>query len=158
MTTRRSFPYHRGVAPMMWVLFALSIIELFATHFFVTMKWPHVGWPLTILSGAGVVWIFVWIRSFRRLPHVLDDGSLLLRLGNLRRVSIDITNIERIRRGWEAGAAEQRGAINLAGIAYPNRCIELNEPVRKGAQRVFVLVDNPDEFDVAMSGAGVVIV
>ena len=150
MTDRREFPYHEGVAPMMWVLFALSLIELLAVHFFVALKWPWIGWPLTILSAIGAVWLVYWILSFRRLPHALEGETLMLRLGTLKAVKLQLSDIAGVSMHWEDGATTARDAINLAGIAYPNRCVELREPIRKGRKRVFVRFDRPAEFDHAL--------
>lgn len=142
---------------MMWVLFALSLIELVVVHFFVALKWPLIGWPLTIVSAIAAIWLVVWIRSFQRLPHRLDDEGLLLRLGNLKSVRVDIADITRIARGWESGATNAKDAINLVGIAYPNRCIELAKPIEKGRRRVFIRLDHPDKFDTALTEAGVTV-
>ncbi len=142
---------------MMWVLFALSLLELLAIHLFVALKWPLIGWPLTIISGLGAVAILFWIRSFRTHPHALSDGRLHLRFGSLKAIDLDLSNIARVRRGWEQGALEGRGIVNLAGIAYPNRCIELCRPIKKGCNRVFVLLDEPDTFDQALVECGIAI-
>ncbi len=141
---------------MMWVMFALSLLELIAVHFFVAIKWPYVGWPLTIISAIGAIGILVWIRSFRKKPHRLADGQLTLNFGSLKSVTLDLANIARIKRGWEQGALEKKGHINLAGIAFPNRCIELVEPLEKGKTRVFVRLDDPGAFDDALSDCSVV--
>ena len=154
---RTTFDYHRGVAPMMWVIFALTLIELIAVHLFVTLTWPWIGWPLTILSVIISVWMVFWIRSFPRLPHVLDADGLLLRLGRLKSVTVELSNIARVVRGWEDGATTAKNGINLAGIAYPNRCIELASPTGKGKSRVFVRLDAPDAFDAALGDAGIAI-
>ena len=140
---------------MMWVLFALSIIEMFVVHFFVALNWPYIGWPLTIISAVGVVGIFFWIRSFKARPHVIENGCLTIRLGNLKSVRLELSNIARVKRSLEPGALEQKNTINFAGIAYPNRAIELIEPVRSGRHRVFVRLDQPSEFDLALEARGV---
>ncbi|MBV7259825.1 hypothetical protein [Erythrobacter crassostreae] len=137
-------------------MFALSLLELVAVHFFVAIKWPYIGWPLTILSAIGALWILVWIRSFRSRPHSLSGNQLTLNFGNLKSVQLDLANIARIKRGWEQGALEKKDHINLAGIAFPNRCIELLEPLEKGRSRVFVRVDDPGAFDDALGDSGVV--
>ncbi len=140
---------------MMWVLFALSLIELAAVHIFVALKWPWIGWPLTILSAAGAAAILLWIRSFRTRPHVLSADRLHLRFGSLKAIDLDLSNIERVTRGWEQGALDGRGIVNLAGIAYPDRCILLNEPIGKGRARVFVRLDQPEAFDQALEERGI---
>ncbi|MEM6477208.1 MAG: hypothetical protein AAF687_13700 [Pseudomonadota bacterium] len=154
---RVTFDYHRGVAPMLWVVFALSLIELIAVHLFVTLTWPWIGWPLTILSLIISVWMVIWIRSFPKLPHVLGADGLLLRLGRLKSVRVELSEIARVIRGWEDGATTAKNGINLAGIAYPNRCIELVSPIEKGKMRVFIRLDDPGAFDAALGDAGIAI-
>lgn len=156
MIAPQRFGYHRGIAPMIWVMFGLTLFELIAVHFFVAIKWPHIGWPLTIVSAISAVWILFWIRSFRTKPHTLSGNMLTLNFGNLKSVGLELENIARVRRGWEQGALEKKGHINLAGIAFPNRCIELSHPLDKGRNRVFVRLDAPDEFDEALMQCGVV--
>jgi hypothetical protein len=41
-----TFAYHRGVAPMAWVLFGLASIELVVVHLLVALRWPWLAWPL----------------------------------------------------------------------------------------------------------------
>ncbi|MBD3728108.1 MAG: hypothetical protein IE933_00195 [Sphingomonadales bacterium] len=136
-------------------MFALSLVELFAVHFFIALRWPMIGWPLTILSAAAAVWMVFWIRSFRRLPHGLDRDGLTLRLGLLKGTRVDLAQIARVSRGWEQGAVKARDAINLAAISYPNRCIELAGPIRRGKSRIFIRLDEPEGFDSAMLEAGI---
>ena len=155
MSEREEFHYNQGVAPMMWMIFALSIVELIAVHLFVALKWPYIGWPLTILSAIGAVFILIWIRSFRQRPHVLGSKTLELNFGNLKSVCIALADIARVRSSLEQGALDKKDALNLAGIAYPNRSIELMRPVEKMRTRIFVRVDDPGAFDVALEARGV---
>lgn len=140
---------------MMWVLFALALIELVAVHFFVALKWPLIGWTLTIISAIGVIWMFRWIRSFRARPHALDQDRLRLHFGNLKLIEIDLGNIASVTRGWEQGALDKKGIINFSGLAYPNRCIELAEPIERGKTRIFIRLDDPDAFDAALEARSV---
>jgi hypothetical protein len=150
MSDRQEFHYNQGVAPMMWVLFALSLLELVTVHFFIAYTWPHIGWPLTIVSAFGAVWILLWIRSFKTRPHCLDNDVLVLNFGRLRSVRIEIANIAKVTASFEPGALDQKGIINLAGIAHPNRGIELIAPLPRDRCRIFIRVDQPEDFDRAL--------
>lgn len=150
MSEIQDFAYHRSVAPMMWVFFVLCLIELVVVHLLVALAWPWIGWPLTILSAIGAIWILLGIRSFRRLPYRLDGDRLTVRFGNLKQVEVQLADIAKIRRGWEDGAVQAKNAINLAGLAYPNRCLELKEPIEPGKTRLFIRLDEPESFDAAM--------
>ena len=150
MKDAQEFAYNQGIAPMVWALFALSLIELVVVHLFVALRWPVVGWPLTIVSAIGAVWILFWIRSLRTKPHRISGTQLTLRLGNLKTVELDTRGIKRVLGSWEPGAIKAKDAINLAAIAHPNRCLELAEPLAKGKGRVFVRLDDPEAFDAAL--------
>jgi len=131
----------------MWVLFAIAIIELIAVHLLVALKWPLIGWPLSILSALGAVWILVWIRSFRTHPHVLDAEVLTLSLGRFKTVRLASSDIASVTASWEQGALQKSTALNLAGIAFPNRCIKLHQPTENGKAKVYIRLDEPDRFD-----------
>lgn len=138
---------------MVWVLFVLSLIELVVVHFLVALKWPMIGWTLTIISALGAVWLVRWILSFKRLPHELGDEGLTLHLGSLMSVDLDFDNIASIQTSFEPGALEKKGKLNLAFIAHPNRCFELKQPIMKDKARVYVRFDDPAAFDAAFDKA-----
>ena len=135
---------------MMWVIFALSLIELIVVHLFVALKWPLIGWTLTILSALSAIWLVFWILSFKRLPHQLRGDELTLRFGSMKRVALELGNIACVKTDWEQGALNQKTIINLAGIAHPNRCLELKQPIEKGKVRIFARFDDALSFDKAM--------
>lgn len=135
---------------MMWAFCSLAVIELVVVHVLVALRWPAIGWPLTVLSAASIVWLVFWIGSFRRLPHELTGGTLILRLGSLKSVRIALADIQRITASWEPGATGASDAVNLAAIAHPNRLLELSRPMPKKRDRVFVRFDDPAAFDEAM--------
>ncbi len=135
---------------MMWALAALSSIELLVVHLLVALRWPMIGWPLSLLSAAGLVWVVALIRSFSRRPHRLCEGVLHLYAGSLRHLVIPTANIARISADWEAGAHKGADAINLALIAHPNRMIELAEPLGR-RRRILIRLDDPSAFDAALA-------
>ena len=139
---------------MKWAIFFLSLIELAVVHIFVALKWPWIGWPLTIISAIGAVWLLVWIFSMKRTPHCLRDEQLVLRRGNMKTIVLELSNISNIRSSWEQGATDAKGTINLAGIAYPNRCFDLVAPIEKGKTQVFARFDDPQAFDDAVKLLG----
>ena len=143
---------------MMWVMFALSLIELAAVHLLVALRWPLVGWPLTIISAIGALYILYWIHSFRRRPHELDGDQITLRLGALKSVTVPLESIKRVRTEWEQGVLQAKSAVNLAGIAFPNRCLELNRPVKHSKTQVYVRLDQPEPFDQALTTRGIPVV
>lgn len=146
-----TFAYHRGIAPMMWAFASLAIIELVVVHFVVAMHWPSIGWPLTILSATGLVWLIAWIRSFAKRPHRLEGGVLHLYCGSLRHLGVPLENVARVESQWQAGAMRAPGAINLALIAHPNRVLHLEQPCGR-LRTIFLRLDDPVAFDAALAG------
>lgn len=155
MNEPTEFAYHRGMAPIMWVFFALAVIELFAVHLLVATRWPAVGWPLSILSGCGVLWIALLIRSLPRRPHRIEGKMLVLNFGSLHDVTLELANIAAVQSAWEAGGDKAADALKLSGIAYPNRCLVLAKPLPRGKARVFIRLDDPGSFDAALTARGV---
>ena len=155
MSDSEAFPYHQGLAPMMWVFFALALIELGVVHLLVATRWPAVGWSLSIISAVGVVWIVLLIRSLPHYPHRIEGNELVLHFGRLNRVAIELDNIVGLDGAWEAGGDKAADALRLSGMAYPNRCLVLAKPTARGKRRVFIRLDDPQAFDAALAALGV---
>lgn len=152
-----TFANHRGVVPMLAAFAGLATLELLLVHLFVALKWPRIGWPLTVVSAISLVWLIAWIRSWRRMPHELDGNLLILRMGSLRSMSLPLAAIEGISTKVSRDILKQPGTRNLVPVAFPNRLILLREPLpdRRRTIRVAVRVDDPASFDAALSAAGV---
>lgn len=152
---RVTFANDRGVTPMLWVFSALAVIEMIVMHLFVALKWPWIGWPLTALSALSVGWLVLWIRSWRRLPHELEDDVLTLHMGSLRSVRLPLSHIAAVTPSMADLRAP--GTRNLVPIAYPNRMIVLAAPSagRRPAGRYAVRIDDAAAFDAALAAAGV---
>ncbi|BEV00131.1 hypothetical protein [Novosphingobium olei] len=153
-----TFPYHRSVAPMVWALFGLAVLEMLAVHLLVSLKWPALAWPLTILTFLSLVWLVGWIRSFARLPHRLDGDVLVLHMGSLRRIELRLDQIAGILRDWPAGTLGAPDVRKLVPVAYPNRIIEVAEGALAGKRRRFAIrLDDPSPFDAAMTQHGIAV-
>lgn len=148
-----TFANHRGVVPLLWVFAGLAVLEMLAVHLFVALKWPAIGWSLTILSGLSVIWLVSWIRSWPRLPHELLPDRLRLHMGSLRSIDISLKQIAAI----EASPSQERikavRARNMVPLAHPNRLIRLTTPLddRRATAAIAILVDDPAVFDPAMA-------
>lgn len=151
---RQVFANHAGVTPMLSVLAGLACLEMFAVHLFVALKWPWIGWPLTILSAASVLWLIGWIRSWKCLPHELRADGLVLHMGSLRHVVVPLERISFISATVSYAIIKARSCRNLVPVAYPNRVIHLREPMA-GRKPVDAIADDPAAFDDAMRRAAV---
>jgi hypothetical protein len=151
----RTFTNHRGVAPMLWVFFSLAMIELMVAHLFVSLKWPILAWPLTVLTAVANIWLFRWIRSWARSPHELHPDYLRLHMGSLRHIDVPLAQIESVIPVLSAEQIKGRDTSNLVPIAFPNRLIELSEPLsnRRSTRRIAIRLDDPVAFDEAIRAA-----
>jgi len=149
-----TFANHRGVVPMLWVFAGLAVLEMLAVHLFVALKWPAIGWPLTILSGLSIVWLVGWIRSWSRLPHELLPDRLRLHMGSLRSVDVPLAQIAAIEVAPSLDRIREVKARKLVPLAHPNRLILLTAslPGRRTVNAVAILVDDPAAFDQALAG------
>lgn len=157
--TETHFHYHRGIAPMMWVFVALAAVELLAVHLVLSLKWHALAWPLSALSLVTMFWLVRWIGSMKRLPHLLSEDRIAVKLGTFRALDIPLSDIARVRSSWESGDEKGAGVSNLVPIAYPNRLLELEPPLaaRRGhVRRVVLRLDDADAFDRALRKHGIV--
>lgn len=157
---RQVFANHAGVTPMLWVLTGLATLETFAVHLFVALKWPWIGWPLTMLSAASVAWLVSWIRSWRRLPHTLADGVLTLHMGSLRQLAIRLCDIRLVSATVNDTIVKARTCRNLVPVAYPNRVIFLRTPLvgKRQVDAIAIRLDDPAAFDAALRYAAIEVV
>jgi len=155
MTDAAAFSYHRSVAPMMWVLAVLILIETSVLHLMLAFWWPRVAIALSAISLLTLFWVVAMIRSFRDMPVLLNENSLLMRVGKLREVRVDRDDILRLRSDFAAREVKTKDVLNLALIAYPNVLIELRQPVRVGRRRAVRAIahrlDNAPAFAAALS-------
>lgn len=148
-------PYHRSLAPMMWVFFGLACTELVVVHFLVALWDWRVALALSLVSFSGIVWLGLIIASFRQLPVVLGEDQVLMRAGRLRAVRLRLDEIAEIRTRWDPEEVKGREVLNLALIAYPNVMLELRHPLggRRAIRRVAHRFDDPVAFHGALAAA-----
>lgn len=154
--TRSEHPYHRSLAPMMWVFAVLAGLELVIVHFLLALWDWRVALVVTLVSLAGVIWLIRAIRSFRTLPVVIDGDRVLFRAGHIAAFETPAANIAAARTQWAGPEVKQRDVLNLGLIAYPNVLVELAEPVqrrRKAIRAVAHRFDDPAAFIAALEAA-----
>lgn len=148
-----AFSYHRAVAPLMWVFVGLASIELVVVHLLVAMWRPRVALALSALSLLSMLWLVSVIRSFKRLPVVIEQDRLVVRVGTLKRIDVPRGRVTGLRETWNAADLKARGVLKLSLIAYPNVVIDIDPPVgRRGLIRaVSHRLDDPASFAQALS-------
>lgn len=148
-----SFGYGRALTPLMWAFFCIGVVELAVVHLLVSALWsPVAGWIFSALSVAALVWILLLIRSLERLPVLVDDGGVTMRVGRLKSVRIPAAHIAGLRTSWPSEALKARGVLNLALINYPNLMLDLDPPLpgRRPIAAVAHRLDDPAGFAAAV--------
>lgn len=138
---------------MLWVFAGLAVLELLAVHLFVSLKWPMVGWPLTVISALSIIWLIAWIRTWSRFPHELLPDRLRLHMGSLRTLDVPLAQIAAIEVSPSLDRIREVRARNLVPLAHPNRLIHLSTslPDRRSTKAIAIRVDDPAAFDKALA-------
>lgn len=144
-----AFSYHRGIAPMIWVLLGLSAIEMMVVHGLIALWWPALGLVLIAVSLSGMVWLVLLLRSLPRRPVLVGEGRVLMRVGTLHEIVVPADAIAGFRADWTADSLKDRRIARLSLLAYPNVVLELNRPLRVGRREVAAVahrLDDPEGF------------
>ena len=124
------FAYHRYLAPMLWVLLTLQMIELSVVHLLVMLWSPTVAWVLLALSVWGVLWIVALFKSLRLRPVLLTDKGVRGRAGLLIDVLVPFDRIAAVRGPSDAAEVKAKTTLNAALLAWPDIVFDLHEPMR----------------------------
>ena len=149
----QAFSYHRAVAPMVWAFLGIAMIELVVTHLLVALWRPWVAIGLSTLSLTGVIWLIRQLRAMPRLPVLIEDDRLVMRIGTLKRLDIPRAHVAGLRRHWDAQVFRGGEAVKLSLLAWPNVVIDLTQPVagwRGPVRAVAHRLDEPAAFTAAL--------
>ncbi|TCP32693.1 hypothetical protein [Sphingomonas sp. BK235] len=152
-----TFSYHRGIAPMLWVLACLATIELLVTHALLSVWFPRIALALSALSLVALVWLCRAIASLRRRPVLVAAEQVVLRAGSFRSVVIARGAIAAVRlSGLDAATVKRRDVLNLALIAFPNVLVTLRAPLpgRRAISAIAHRLDDPAAFAAALEPLG----
>ena len=152
--TGEAFSYGRALAPLMWAFAAIVALELIVVHILVLALWSRLAaWILSALSFATLVWVVLLIRSFPRLPVLVDAEGTIMRVGSLTSIYVPKTHIGGLRTSWPSTALKERGVLNFALINYPNVMLDLDPPLpgrRRAVHAVAHCLDDPAGFAKAI--------
>lgn len=150
-----AFAYHRGLAPLLWVFSFIMAAELLITHLLVSALWSAVAaLTLSAVSLAALLWTFLFLRSLKRRPVLVDADSVTMRIGFLKSVQVPAANISGLRSTWPREELKRRGVLNFALINYPNIMLDLNPPLPAGRRTLIAIahrLDDPAGFTAAVA-------
>jgi hypothetical protein len=150
------FAYDRALAPLLWALACIMVVELAIVHLLVSALWSRTAAAiLSALSFATLAWLVLLIRSLKRLPVLVEADGVVMRVGSLRSVRVPRDRIAGVRTAWPREALKQRPVLNLALINYPNVMLDLDPPLPVRRRRLHAVahrLDDPVGFAAAISG------
>jgi hypothetical protein len=150
-----AFSYDRALAPLLWALAFIMLVELAVTHLIVSgLAGRTAAATLSLLSFAILVWIVLLIRSLKRRPVLVDETGVTMRIGFLRSVEVPLDRIAGVRTAWPREMLKQRSVLDLALINYPNVMLDLDPPLpvrRRNLKAVAHRLDDPGGFVAAVA-------
>jgi hypothetical protein len=152
------FAYHRQLAPMLWALVAVGIVELGVVHLLLWHWSPVLTLILGAASAAAILCLVALILSFRARPVVLGETSLRVRAGYLVDADIPLSEIAFAQSGFTPADYMPGALLKASLLAYPNAVILLRRDIDlpgpfgrvRTVHAVAVAVDEPARFLQAM--------
>lgn len=149
----KQFTYHKN-AMLQYVLLAVTFtspIEILGLHLLI-MRFNHViAWIFTDLGALSTLYLFAAAKSLWVLPTELDNQRLTIRLGVLREVSIDMSDVASVKT-LSVQSIDKPESLRLWALDPPNVRIEFTRPMVKASSstRQFTSVefrlDEPAQF------------
>jgi hypothetical protein len=156
VTVPLRFAYHRAVAPLVWAIVAVGLVEMAVTHLLIAWWSRTAALALSVLTIGGLVWLVRALLAMKHRPVLLDRERLVLQVGTIRRVDLPLHAIAGLRPSIERIAMKQRSVLNLALLAYPNLVVDLVAPLpgRRGITTIVHRLDDPAAFAAAWKALG----
>ncbi|MFL9842302.1 hypothetical protein ABS767_15130 [Sphingomonas sp. ST-64] len=151
------FFYHRGVAPMLWALMAISLVELGVVHLLVALLWSGTAaLALSVVTLAGLGWMVWQLRQMPRRPVLLDADGLWMRVGTIRSIRVPTAAIAGVRTAIDPAIRRDRSVLRLSLLSHPNVVVALNAPLSEGRpiSAIAHRLDDPDAFVAAIEALG----
>jgi hypothetical protein len=140
------FAYHRSLAPMIWALIGISVVELGLVHLLVALLWSRwVALGLSLVTLGTILWLVRLIRSFRTAPVEIEGDRLLLRVGDLKAIALKRADVLRLRGDFTGAQIKAPGMLKLSLLAYPNIVVDLAAPVQVGRRRIVAVAHRLDD-------------
>lgn len=126
----QGFFYHKSLRPVVWCIFALSIVEIVVVHLAISIDW--IKWTIFAFSVYGIIALFGFYRSLFRNPHQVDDGHVKLKYGNRLVADLSIDSIHGFGRCSPGSGGSVRVMdkdMRIPVLSQVNTWIEMSDPV-----------------------------
>ena len=146
--------YHRALAPLLWVLLGLQVIELGVVHLLLMLWNPTLAWVVFALTMAGIGWFVAAIKAIRLYPVLLTDAGVRVRSAMLVDFLVPYEAIAAVEGGFAAEVLAEKETLNLAILSSPNVALTLERAVEidgmfgsaKRIERVALKLDDSAAF------------
>lgn len=140
-----AFTHHRAAAPILWIVIALSVVEIGLVHLLVASLNPTVGALVLVLSVLSLVWLLGLANALAKRPLLVSDAGVRLRLGLLLDLWMPRDAIASVHAVTDAGDLRRPGFLKAALIAYPDTVIELARPLAVRRRPIATIALRPDD-------------
>lgn len=153
------FPYKGQLAPMLWALAAIGLVEIAVVHLLLWHWSKTLALTLGGVSAAALLALVALILSFGRRPIELRPDSLRVRAGLLMEAEVPLGEIVFAQSGY-APADYMPGSLLKASLfAHPNvvvllrRDIDLPGPFgrMRRVHAISLALDEPARFRTALN-------
>ena len=131
-----AFTYTNSLGPIMWVMVALSGIELIVVHFLISFWSSAVAAILSILTLLTIVWLVRLILSFRRHPALVAPDGVTFSTGRMRSLFVPMSAIAAVRRDVRPEDVRSRSVADFALIEHPNVVVDLATTLERGKRTI----------------------
>lgn len=95
-----TFSYGASQGPMFYALTAVSLVEIGVVHWLMPWAWARLA--LGLLGLYGAVWLIGFYQTFRRRPHYVHEGRLVLRCGFLGDITVATEDVVDARENFQS--------------------------------------------------------
>ncbi|MEN3973143.1 hypothetical protein WJS89_10730 [Sphingomicrobium sp. XHP0235] len=146
--------YHRALAPLLWVLLGLQVIELGVVHLLLMLWNETVAWVVFALTMVGIGWFVAMIKAIRLYPVLLGADGVRVRSGMLVDFMVPLDAIAIVEATFEKAVLDEKETLNLAILSAPNVALTLKRALvtegvfgsERRVERVALHLDDPAHF------------
>lgn len=155
----RTFTYHKSSQIKTFIIvFSILIIGEGLLFHYLFQRWSEVfAWIFTVLNVYGLLYLVGFYHSVKYLPHVMEQKTLLIRLGFQSSIKVDIDNIKYINKAKECGfdmKIPKDTYYSLLKIDSPQYELMLKKPIemcgaygrKRMVNTIVFRADEPNEF------------
>ena len=127
----QGFSYHRHLAPQMWALLAIAVIEAGGEHILIRHWSVVAGTVLAVIGDLGLIYMIGLVKSLRLRPVLLTPEGLRIRAGYLIDRLVPYEQIAGLRHAFTGEDLRANTNWNMGLLAWPNVMLDLKDPLHR---------------------------